>query len=288
MAELQYDSEVTENKKPYEALIAKCPQFITAAATIAVVYSTIFNIGYFSLVGLEYATFLSLQDLLEGTMPFLVAGFISVFVYASLDFSPTFRRETIDEFINRHWTEFKKMYGDSDTATKKVALSFVAVPIALFFFILQLFGNYILYVVLFLYVRQVTATIYKANALFTLPDMGYTLYILAGIIVLSDVLFRSVGTSIGNKHVVRFAFVTGFLAAISGMHYLAKQFITTKEWAVELSDGEIRKNTILIRSVEKGILVFDRERGAFIFLNNSSVKFIELQLGKKLKANNTQ
>lgn len=270
-----------QKRSSVDKIITKSPQIATAAITMALLYSMVFNFGYFSMIGFEFLTYLTIEDFLEGTVPFLIVGFLSVFIYAYLGFTPNFKQETLPKFIRRHWSEFKALYSDSDTRLKKALLSLLSVPIAAFFFALQFFGNYLLYFIIFLYVRRINASLDKAVADGLLPDIGSFLYVIAAIIVVADIVFRHFGTSIGNRHLVRFGFVSMFLAAISGIQFLSQQLVADKNWIVTLHDGSQSDDLKFMRAVTKGVFLYDQSKKAIMFLGHDNISSVEFHLNVK-------
>lgn len=232
--------------------------YLSAFTILAICFALLFNIGYFYPLGIEFLTFLTLKDVFETTLPFMVLGLVSILLIMFVDIFAGGEESVKAKFQRYYIDEFKGLH---------VVARVVAWVFATPFFILNLIGSYILYYWLYIRLQSFSSAIEQGDNQIIFSNGIVPWIIVAVLVVLFDLLIRSRPKRYkSRKLVMRLIVLSSFICFSEGSAFLAKQLRGDTKWTIELNNDRILVGHVVLRSTERGILVFDR--------NNKSAELV--------------
>jgi len=246
--------------------------YLSVFTVLALSYALLFNVGYFYPLGIEFLTFLTLKDVLEATLPFMLVGLLSILAVMFVDVLA----DDDESFKGR----FQRYFID-DLKEYRLVVKLVGWIIITPFFLFNLIGSYILYYWFFLRLQTFSKSISNGENL-TIFSSGIIPWIVATVVVVFvDLFIRSRPNQYkARKMIMRLALLSGAICLFEGSAFLARQLSTDVEWDIGLANGHILVNHVVLRSSERGVIIFDRDQKSVSIVLFSELKSVTKSLKK--------
>lgn len=257
----------------FKNCLEKAPSLISLVTAGAIIGGLLFNLGYFLPIGLEYITFLSLRDYIESTLPFFVLGPLYYVLMSLLDLK---RKEGIITVFDSY-----KDFFEAGRLYQNILVAIVATP----FFLIQVFGVYIVYYFVYCQASRVIQRI--ADFYQIVPASHGILYLslLVSLVIIGADLFiqaRPPEYKI-RKVFMRAVLLMAYFNITGGMSYVLYQAKEPPAWAIYSKGNSPTNNVVFLRSMEKGILYFVPRTSTISFIYSEEVNRINYTINYKNK-----
>lgn len=260
-------------EKSYSKLLLEHPTLIIGSVTVATVgLGMLFNFGYFYSIGVEFMSFMTFDDFIDSTLPFVLAGAAFLFLTALVEATEMDNKGIVEEFHD-DWAKLK------NETNSKLIVYVIGLPLLVLIHIFHVIGGHIFY---FLLAFQVMTFSSRTNTPLSGAIFGNDSWLL-GLIVGSAIVLDRFVRGRPKKYtarirVIRVVLLSSTVMFVAGANFLAGQLSKEAEWVVYTEDNKAITDIILLRSMERGVLMISKSDKEVHLIDHASVKSVQRRI----------